>query len=43
MARILYSLSQQNKAENKGVRPIGLTSHLGKLFESLIKNRLQWY
>ena len=32
-----------NKAENKGVRPIFLISHLGKLFESLIKNRLQWY
>ena len=32
-----------NKPENKGVRPIALTSHLGKLFESLIKNRLQWY
>lgn len=31
------------KPNNRGVRPISLTSSLGKVFESLIKNRLQWY
>ena len=31
------------KPNNKGVRPISLTSSLGKLFESLIKIRLQWF
>ena len=31
-----------SKGENKGVRPIALTSCLCKLFETLIKNRLQW-
>lgn len=29
------------KPNNRGVRPISLMSSLGKLFESLIKNRLQ--
>ena len=32
-----------DKPNNKGVRPISLTSSLGKLFESLVKNRLQWF
>lgn len=31
------------KPNNGGVRPISLTSSLGKLFESLVKNRLQCY
>lgn len=32
-----------DKPDGKSVRPIALTSCLCKLFESLIKNRLQWW
>ena len=32
-----------DKPNNKGVRPISMTSCLCKLFEMLIKNRLQWW
>ena len=32
-----------DKADKKGVRPISLTSCVCKLFESMIKNRLQWW
>ena len=32
-----------DKPNNRGVRPISLTATFCKLFESLIKNRLQWY
>lgn len=31
------------KADGNSLRPISLTSCLGKLFETLIKNRLQWW
>ena len=32
-----------DKTNSDGVRPIALTSCLCKLFESLIKNRLEWW
>lgn len=32
-----------NKPDNRGVRPISLSASLCKLFESLVKNRLQWF
>ena len=32
-----------NKSDGKNVRPIALTSCLCKLFETLLKNRLQWW
>ena len=32
-----------DKPNNRGVRPISLTSSFCKIFESLVKNRLQWY
>ena len=32
-----------NKANSESLRPIALTSCLCKLFETLIKNRLQWW
>lgn len=32
-----------NKPSGNGVRPIALTPCISKLFESLIKNRLQWW
>ena len=32
-----------NKSDGKNVRPIALTSCICKLFESIIKNKLQWW
>ena len=32
-----------DKQGKKGLRPLSLTSFMCKLFETLIKNRLQWY